>query len=224
MLTGLLDNPKFILLDEGDFFRKGEQEDVSHVSERYIAKSDPYIVMVSTPNLPGGLFEKIENEPEETCIYKRIFLDYTYGLNKIYTQEEIEKAKSSPSFEREYNLSYGYGTGNIFTIEQIDEIIKAGQELNFQDFPTTDEGVYMGIDPGYGSSKFGIVVTDWIAEEGKIRVIYSEEIERAEPESVKQLAFSLYKKYRCNRILVDASGPGFIKSLKASNRRKSRLS
>ena len=33
-----LDNPKFILIDEGDFFRKGEQEDVGHVSERYIAK------------------------------------------------------------------------------------------------------------------------------------------------------------------------------------------
>jgi hypothetical protein len=41
-----LDNPKFILLDESDFFRKGEQEDVRHVSERYIGKSDPYIVMV----------------------------------------------------------------------------------------------------------------------------------------------------------------------------------
>ena len=51
-----LDNPKFILIDEGDFFRKGEQEDVRHVSERYIAKSDPYIVMVSTPNAPDRLF------------------------------------------------------------------------------------------------------------------------------------------------------------------------
>ena len=28
-----LDNPKFILLDESDFFRKGEQEDIRHVSE-----------------------------------------------------------------------------------------------------------------------------------------------------------------------------------------------
>jgi hypothetical protein len=35
-----LDNPKFILIDEGDFFRRGEQEDVRHVSERYIAKSN----------------------------------------------------------------------------------------------------------------------------------------------------------------------------------------
>ena len=44
-----LTNPKFIFLDEADMFRKGEQEDVRHVSERYIGKSDPYIVMVSTP-------------------------------------------------------------------------------------------------------------------------------------------------------------------------------
>lgn len=56
-----LDNPKFILLDEADFFRRAEQEDVRHVSERYIGKSDPYIVMVSTPNAPDGLFESIEN-------------------------------------------------------------------------------------------------------------------------------------------------------------------
>ena len=67
-------------------FRKGEQEDVRHVSERYIGKSDPYIVMVSTPNNPGGLFYNIEQEPEDTCLYKRLKMDYTFGLGKIYTK------------------------------------------------------------------------------------------------------------------------------------------
>ena len=109
-----LENPKFILIDEADFFRKSEQDDVSDVSERYIGKSDPYIVMVSTPNAPDGLFEKIEKELEDICIYKRIKLDYTYGLDKIYTNEEIEKAKKSPSFEREYNLKYLGLIGNVF--------------------------------------------------------------------------------------------------------------
>ena len=33
-----LTNPKFIFLDEADMFRKGEQEEVRHVSERYIGK------------------------------------------------------------------------------------------------------------------------------------------------------------------------------------------
>jgi len=36
-----LENPKFSLMEEGDFFRKSEQEDVSFVIERYIGKSDP---------------------------------------------------------------------------------------------------------------------------------------------------------------------------------------
>ena len=74
-----LTNPKFILIDEGDFLPKFQQDEVRHVSERYIAKSDPFIVMVSTPNAPGGLFEAIEKEPFDTCIYKKLFLDYTYG-------------------------------------------------------------------------------------------------------------------------------------------------
>ena len=58
-----LTNPKFIFLDEADMFRKGEQEDVRHVSECYIGKSDPFIVMVITPAGPGSLFYKIEAEP-----------------------------------------------------------------------------------------------------------------------------------------------------------------
>jgi hypothetical protein len=35
-------------------------------SERYIAKSDQYIVMVSTPNALNGLFDKIKKEPFDT--------------------------------------------------------------------------------------------------------------------------------------------------------------
>jgi hypothetical protein len=109
-----LHNVSFILLDEADFFPLGQQADARDVSERYIAKSDPYIVMVSTPNTPGGLFERIEKEAEDICLYKRIFLDYTYGIGKIYTAEEIEKAEQSPSFEREYNLKYLGKIGNVF--------------------------------------------------------------------------------------------------------------
>ena len=55
-----LSNGSFILLDEADFFPPGQQQDARDVSERYIAKSNPYIVMVSTPNAPEGLFERIE--------------------------------------------------------------------------------------------------------------------------------------------------------------------
>lgn len=75
--------------------------------------------MVSTPYTPDGLFDSIEKESGETCIYKRILLDYTYGLDKIYSREKIEKAKVSQSFEREYNLTYLSGIANVFRTKEI---------------------------------------------------------------------------------------------------------
>jgi hypothetical protein len=86
----------FICLDEADFFPPGQQ-DARNVSEKYIAKSNPWIVMVSTPNAPDGLFDGIEKEKEATCLYLRVFLGYAYGLDKIYSQAEITAAKQSPS-------------------------------------------------------------------------------------------------------------------------------
>lgn len=77
-----LPDVSFILLDEADFFLPGQQQAARNVSERYTAKSNPWILTVSTPNAPEGLFERIEKEAESTCLYKRIPLDYTYGLGK----------------------------------------------------------------------------------------------------------------------------------------------
>ena len=149
-----LDNPKFIMLDESDFHRKSEQDDVRAVSERYIAKSDPFIVMVSTPNAPGGLFERIEKEPFDTCLYKKFFLDYLWGVGKIYTQEEIDKAKLSPSFPREYELQYLGLVGNVFSqlsIENCQKIEYNPDNIN----PNAKKSI--ALDPGFGSSNFAIV-------------------------------------------------------------------
>jgi hypothetical protein len=107
-------------------FARTSKEEVRHVSERYISKSDPFIVMVSTPNAPGGLYEKIERESFDTCIYKKISLDYNYGLDKIYTKAEIDKAKASPSFEREYCLKYLGLIGNVFSQQSLDNATKIG--------------------------------------------------------------------------------------------------
>ncbi len=54
----------FHTIGGADFFPLGQQQDARDVSERYIAKSNPYIVMVSTPNAPDGLFERIEKDPK----------------------------------------------------------------------------------------------------------------------------------------------------------------
>ena len=84
-----------------------EQEDVRHVTERYIARSFPFIVMVSTSNAtskaPGGLLERIGKDSERECLYKRLKMDYNYELEKIYAKQKIQKASSI--IEREYFIN-----------------------------------------------------------------------------------------------------------------------
>ena len=182
-----------------------------HVSERYIAKSDPFIVMVSTPYAPDGLFDSIEKEPEETCIYKRILLDYTYGLDKIYAREEIEKAKVSPSFEREYNLKYLGGIGNVFHTKDIDAAIEKGK-LYDPASPVAMSPKSMGIDPAYGSSSFGIVVTQFV--DGQVQIVHSEEYKRPDFNEMLEKAWNLIVKFTVQKIYIDGANPSFIKSLK----------
>jgi hypothetical protein len=185
---------------------------VRHVSERYIAKSDPFIVMVSTPYAPDGLFDRIEKEPEETCIYKRILLDYTYGLDKIYTRQEIDKAKISPSFEREYNLQYLGLIGNVFHTKDIDAAIEKGK-LYDSAKPVAMAPKSMGIDPAYGSSSFGIVITQFV--DGQVQILYAEEFQRPDFNEMLSKVWDLLMKFgSINKIHIDGANPSFIKSLK----------
>jgi Terminase RNaseH-like domain len=209
-----LPNVSFILLDEADFFPPGQQADARDVSERYIAKSNPYIVMVSTPNAPEGLFERIEKEPEDTCLYKRLFLDYTYGIGKIYTAEEIEKAKQSPSFEREYNLKYLGKIGNVFHTKDIEAAIEKGRKYNPDNFNPyySFTSRSMGIDPAYGSSAFGIVVTEWV--DGIVQIMQAEEYHRPDYNEMLSLVYGLISKYQIDKVYIDGANPSFIKSLK----------
>jgi hypothetical protein len=209
-----LPNVSFILLDEADFFPPGQQADARDVSERYIAKSNPYIVMVSTPNAPDGLFERIEKEAEDTCLYKRLFLDHSYGIGKIYTAEEIKKAKASPSFEREYNLKYLGKIGNVFHTKDIEAAIEKGRKYDPDDFTPfySFTSRSMGIDPAYGSSAFGIVVTQWA--DGIVQILYAEEYHRPDYNEMLSTVYNLMSKYDIDMVYIDGANPSFIKSLK----------
>ena len=160
-----LANVSFILLDEADFFPVGQQREARDISERYIAKSNPYIVLTSTANKPGSLFDTIEREKEDECIYKRVKLPYEYGLGKIYTQEESDKQRQNPSFKREYCCQYLGTVGNVFTPMQIDKIVKLGQQ--YKDIAISQYTLKtIGVDFGFSSSATGIVICEHIRDKG----------------------------------------------------------
>jgi hypothetical protein len=123
--------------------------------------------MTSTPNTPDNLFGRIEKEPENTCLYKRIFLDYTYSTGKIYTAEEIEKARQSPTFERGDNLKYLGKVGNVFPTKRDEAAIEKASRYNLD---VAIPFYYKSMDPAYGSYAFGIVVTQWV--NGIVQISY----------------------------------------------------
>jgi hypothetical protein len=209
-------NVSFILLDEADFFPPGQQQDARDVSERYIAKSNPWIVMVSTPNAPEGLFEKIEREPEDTCLYKRLFLDYTYGLDKIYTRDEITLAQKSPSFEREYNLKYLGKVGNVFHMQDIEEATALTQQQaqEMLDWSTNVViGRSMGIDVAWGdTSKFAIVITQY--RNNKVEVFYAESFDKPQMNQIINHILQLKQRHHITRVYVDGANPEVIRELK----------
>jgi hypothetical protein len=211
-----LTNVSLIYLDEADFFPPGQQLDCRNVSERYIAKSNPWIVMVSTPNAPDGLFDKIEREPEDTCLYRRLCLDYTYGLDRIYTRVEIEKAKASPSFEREYNLEYLGKVGNVFHTLDIEAAICTQEEGHeMMEWSTSIMiGRSMGIDVAWGdTSKFAIVITQF--RNRRIEVFYADSFEKPQMSYVINHIMQLKHRHRCTKIYVDGADPEVIRELKS---------
>jgi hypothetical protein len=137
----------------------------------------------------------MEREPENTCMYKRIHLDYTCGLDKIYDREEIEKAKQSPSFPREYQLGYGYGIGNVFLPDHIDKAIELGTEqikyFNKDYNPSSSRA--LSIDPGFGSSKFAMIITEVI--NGVIVVVYAKAFEKPDYQEAIDIAFNLMRDF-----------------------------
>ena len=135
-------------------------------------------------------------------------MDYHYGLNRIYTKEEIDKARQSPSFEREYNLKYLGKIGNVFSPLQIDRV-ELGDELNHLPVNQYVQH-YCGEDPGFGSSSTAIVLTEFVKEQDKIRVLYAEKFEHANPDKMAKLCFDLHTRYQNTWFFVDVANRGFI--------------
>lgn len=201
-------NPAVVFVDEGDFFPKGQQLEVKAVAERYIAKTAPILIFVSTPNEPGGLFESMEKEPDLTTIYRRIFLPYTVGVGKIYTEDDIRDAMKSRSFEREYNLQYGFGIGNMFPAEALEAIT---EEYSWE---MSDGEKVLCVDPGYSNkegSQFAIVGAEML--DSIIYIKDCEQYPRASPESMVAKIVEIFKNRKYHICLVDAAWPGTVRDL-----------
>jgi Terminase RNaseH-like domain len=70
----------------------------------------------------------------------------------------------------------------------------------------------MGIDPAYGSSAFGIVVTQW--EDNHIQILHAEEYHRPDYNEMLSTVYGLMRKYNVDKVYIDGANPSFIRSSK----------
>jgi len=210
-----LTSPKFIFIDEGDFFRANDIQDVRDTTERYIAKSKPYIVMVSTPNKPDLLFQQIEEEEEDKTIYRRLFFNYQWGLNKMFTQNEIDIQRISPSFDREYDLKYAGKIGNVFSDLDITTAISLGEEHKHLDI-NPNNVLLAGVDPAFGStSKAALTMVELVKELDLVRVVLDEEWNQSTPSAIAKYMHELHAQHPNNLwFYVDGSGRSLINEAK----------
>lgn len=100
--------------------------------------------------------------------------------------------------------------GNVFHIRDIENAIKAydTEDGTINYYASTS----MGIDCGFGSSPFGIVVTRLV--DGKIQIVFADEFERPDYNEMLYKVLELRSRYQINKIFVDGANPEFIRSLK----------
>jgi len=70
----------YIWVDESDYLEESIQDELLHAISPYEEKSNCKIILCSTPNRPDGLMQRIEKDKNSK--YKKLKLDYTYGLDK----------------------------------------------------------------------------------------------------------------------------------------------
>lgn len=209
-------NVKCIVSDETDYYPSFQQKEVRAVMEGYIGKpnSELQIILTSTPKDPTGLMHQIEFE--ENSLYERIKLDYRDGLEgpyPIYTKAQIEKARMSPEFGREYEGLYSGILGNTFSAHSIAKALEYGATWdnsndNLQYSRATMK--CMGVDPGYNG--FGVVVIELI--DNAVRVIMAEEYSKTSDATMAQQIADIHNKIHLNNINVDGANPSFIETLK----------
>ena len=218
-----LTNVAAVFMDEASFFDEMGTKDAVDISQRYIAKSNPFLIVVSTPDHPGDLLPQITEQNENECIYKCFFLPYTVGLGGIFSEEEIKIAKRSSSFEKEYNIKFLGQIGNVFLPEKIDEAIALGRRMDtynqILENPelTPQSQFYIGVDSGFGSSAFAIVLVAILDE--TICVLETKEIFRQQFSYCINEVANIMIKYKLNsnntKVIVDASSPSVVSALKS---------
>jgi hypothetical protein len=196
-------NVSIILIDELAYLPTKEQHELMNVINSYREKSNAKIIFVTTPASPDDLAAQINDDPNST--FYKLRLSYRVGLGTMYSEQAIAEQMKEPTFEREYNLKFTGMQGNAFSIQDIEQAITDG--YNYSNIVSRSETIARscGVDIGAGSSKTGIVITQYVNK--KIQIIYAKQFDRPILTDLTEEIIRLTNRHPNCRIFVDASNP-----------------
>ncbi len=204
--------------DEAAFFT-GLKDDkqIRTVGERYRGKSDSYVIWVSTAgDFASGFFYDIKEEPDAACSYKRFEMYEDRGLEKdsvtgtsIFSDDYIEEARKLPSFPQEFQGIWGANVGDIYSTEALDLVTDMDYEIEYELGTKNRLGF---CDPGFGSSQFGICLTEM--RDNMPYVIYSKSYKRQSATAMVKEIGRLADLFGITKWGCDKANPEIIKDMR----------
>ena len=130
----------------------------------------------------------------------------------MWTPQEVEHMKRSPSFPKEYDLKFGYGTSTIFNAHDIDSITSDPYDTSEEKCTNPYFTKWLATDPGWGGGdSFGIVIVQW--KDSKLEVVHESEFQTPLMEDIRKLIHQLIQKYHICRCYIDQSSAVLIRQL-----------
>jgi hypothetical protein len=115
----------------------------------------------------------------------------------------------SPEWPREFELQYVGRVGNVFSPLSIENT----QKIPYNpDIVVPNARISVGIDPSFGSSKFGIVAVHFV--DSRIQVVVAEEHDRPDFNSMIDRIYEIKRKVGIDVCYVDAANPLIWQTLK----------
>lgn len=133
----------------------------------------------------------------------------------LVTQEYLDnmKATMGAKYNSFFEAEFIAVEGNVFPLEQVEHAVKMGELLDVET-ATKDYSRprSMGIDPGFGSSQFAIVISQ--TRKNRIEVVFARQFRYENPSDMVRYAWELSHRYNVKKVYADGSNPGYIRDLK----------
>ena len=134
----------------------------------------------------------------------------------LIEQEFLDRARAemgSQEFNKFFEAEFSATQGNIFNFEMVDKALQLGKTSDIKN--VTDDFSrprYMGVDPGHGSSNFGICITQ--PRKNFIEVIYAKEFNRESIAEMIEYCWILAHQYNVEKVFIDGNNSGHVRDFK----------